>query len=382
MPEQTPTNNFLGTADAQDLVIRTNNLERMRILSGGFVGVGVNNPPYRLTVADALNASVNESASVIATTYSVGFSDNDALHEDIYGVMGVADNTTYGSSAMDFGYGVVGLSETGFRGGIGVYGSPNNSLIRFNWDAGLAAAYDADRYVTIGLADRLVDGYYSYDLNGNTFGSFITLENNYNSSTIGKYGIYVNNISTYGIKHGIRIVNNNTATAKYGVYVALDNSAVTDNTNGIVFSGQNANSQGWGMLMASMGENPTYVAGGGGIFSMSGQYPVVGYATNADGTGIVGMGQNYGSILTLGGGSGVSGAGRDAGVYGNASNADGTGGVFVGNNAGASTLVNGSGVAGTGKNTGVYGRATRTRDCWGGYFYCWSRSLCLCWWLP
>jgi hypothetical protein len=134
--------------------------------------------------------------------------------------------------------------------------------------------------------------------------------------------------------------------------------------------------------MASMGENPTYVAGGGGIFSMSGQYPVVGYATNADGTGIVGMGQNYGSILTLGGGSGVSGAGRDAGVYGNASNADGTGGVFVGNNAGASTLVNGSGVAGTGKNTGVYGRATRTRDCWGGYFYCWSRSLCLCWWLP
>lgn len=39
-----PATNFLGTTDAQSLVFRTNNIERMTILSGGNVGIGVTNP--------------------------------------------------------------------------------------------------------------------------------------------------------------------------------------------------------------------------------------------------------------------------------------------------------------------------------------------------
>jgi hypothetical protein len=46
-----PATNFLGTIDAQDLVFRTNNLQRMRISSTGFAGINTNpNAAYQLFV--------------------------------------------------------------------------------------------------------------------------------------------------------------------------------------------------------------------------------------------------------------------------------------------------------------------------------------------
>ena len=45
-----PTTNFIGTTDAQDFVVRTNNTERMRVESGGDVGIGINNPAHTLHV--------------------------------------------------------------------------------------------------------------------------------------------------------------------------------------------------------------------------------------------------------------------------------------------------------------------------------------------
>ncbi len=47
-----PVNNYIGTSDAQDLVFRTNNTERMRILSGGNFGINTNNPTQTLEVAN------------------------------------------------------------------------------------------------------------------------------------------------------------------------------------------------------------------------------------------------------------------------------------------------------------------------------------------
>jgi hypothetical protein len=45
-----PAVNFLGTTDAQPLVIRTNNLERVRVTANGNVGIGTPNPTYRVSI--------------------------------------------------------------------------------------------------------------------------------------------------------------------------------------------------------------------------------------------------------------------------------------------------------------------------------------------
>lgn len=50
-----PTINFLGTTDAKDLVIRTNNTEKLRVLSGGNVGIGTATPNYLLHLHSTSN---------------------------------------------------------------------------------------------------------------------------------------------------------------------------------------------------------------------------------------------------------------------------------------------------------------------------------------
>lgn len=48
--------NFVGTTDGIDFVTRTNNTERMRVTSGGNVGIGTNAPGQRLSVSGTIQA--------------------------------------------------------------------------------------------------------------------------------------------------------------------------------------------------------------------------------------------------------------------------------------------------------------------------------------
>ena len=52
--------NFIGTTDAVDWVVRTTNTERMRILAGGNVGIGIAVPTQRLDVQGG-NARINNA---------------------------------------------------------------------------------------------------------------------------------------------------------------------------------------------------------------------------------------------------------------------------------------------------------------------------------
>ncbi|WP_027379022.1 tail fiber domain-containing protein [Chryseobacterium daeguense] len=52
-----PATNFLGTIDNQDLVIRSNNAEVMRVTAGGRVGIGNSSPIAKLGVHDAIGTS-------------------------------------------------------------------------------------------------------------------------------------------------------------------------------------------------------------------------------------------------------------------------------------------------------------------------------------
>ncbi len=95
------TTNFLGTTDAVDLVIRTNNTEKMRIESGGDVGIGTSNPAAKLDIA----AGVTTTNSIVNAIGSI----NDFLQFNI-------QNTSNGTQAQS-GYSATannGSATTGF----------------------------------------------------------------------------------------------------------------------------------------------------------------------------------------------------------------------------------------------------------------------------
>ena len=60
-----PASNYIGTGDAQPLVVRTNTIERMRVLTNGNVGIGLTNPASTLQIEGSL---AYKTSIVTATT--------------------------------------------------------------------------------------------------------------------------------------------------------------------------------------------------------------------------------------------------------------------------------------------------------------------------
>jgi hypothetical protein len=66
-----PATDFIGTTDAQPLAFKTNNVERMRILSSGFVGIGTSTPDRKLHIYNG-NSGRTPSSSTSLFTESSG----------------------------------------------------------------------------------------------------------------------------------------------------------------------------------------------------------------------------------------------------------------------------------------------------------------------
>jgi hypothetical protein len=88
----TPGTNFLGTSDGQDLVVKTDNTEALRVTAAGSVGIGTPAPGARLNVVGPGTGVWGQSST-----------------ESGNGVIGEA---SVGSQA----YGVWGVSSTGYAG--------------------------------------------------------------------------------------------------------------------------------------------------------------------------------------------------------------------------------------------------------------------------
>ncbi len=63
-----PATQFIGTSDGQALVLRTNNVERVRVLSGGNVGISTNNPLSLFSVGPASEFQVSAAGAIVAAT--------------------------------------------------------------------------------------------------------------------------------------------------------------------------------------------------------------------------------------------------------------------------------------------------------------------------
>jgi len=122
--------NFLGTTDAVDFVTKTNNLERMRILSSGKVGINTT-PAMRLDVTDASttadDATIRGAATGAARTYGV-YGNSSSTTPNASGVKGEANgagavNGVWGVSSAAAGIGLYGLASSAT--GTGIFGSNN-----------------------------------------------------------------------------------------------------------------------------------------------------------------------------------------------------------------------------------------------------------------
>jgi trimeric autotransporter adhesin len=141
-----PTTNFLGTIDNQDLVIRTNDVERMRIRNTGNVGIATAAPGYQLQVDGSGTIAASNFSGGVSTIRSISnnwavfdaYSYSASQHPAFIGMRSRGTNAapTYpqngdillqlsGRDAID------GYIATGLHGGAGLFVRATQ-----NWGAG------------------------------------------------------------------------------------------------------------------------------------------------------------------------------------------------------------------------------------------------------
>ncbi len=129
-----PASNFIGTTDAQAFVVRTNNIERLRVLSGGNVGIGTSSP----------------TTGRLVVSYS---------NTDIYGIHATTPgHAIYGDGSGGGGRGIMG------RGGeYGVYGWHliNDSRLGYigSTNYGVYGQFDTQSYGILGTSYEGIIGY-------------------------------------------------------------------------------------------------------------------------------------------------------------------------------------------------------------------------------
>lgn len=95
----TPGTNFIGTTDAQDFIVKTNNAENVRVTSAGNVGIGTNNPGTKLEVtgkvkAQQLQITTGATSNYVLTSDASGNATWQALPSaNAWGLSGNAGTT-------------------------------------------------------------------------------------------------------------------------------------------------------------------------------------------------------------------------------------------------------------------------------------------------
>lgn len=94
------TNNFVGTTDGVDFVMRTSNTERMRIAAGGNVGVGTNAPATRLDISGFGGSTVDFQMTgrgrIVSNSAGIWLRDASNVDRSFYGYESAITNHAFG----------------------------------------------------------------------------------------------------------------------------------------------------------------------------------------------------------------------------------------------------------------------------------------------
>jgi len=353
-----PSINFLGTTDGQDLVLRTNNSERMRILSGGQVLVNTTTPAAATELFEAIGDATYTDAINGYATVDGGIG--------VYGQNGVSGTGggagVYGISLQTGSAGVVGDGSTATRGVLGITNNatyPAVHAYQLHADGDALFAYNA-------AANGTSTGTAIWAASGQTGASTI-VSNLRSSSYFSNAAISAYVDPTIANARGIIAASNNTtgvaiqgqtsgtqATGVLGI-----NSSTTADINATGVWGQTNNSSGTGVF--AINTSTTSDPNGMGVFSaVANPRGVAGYFTN-----YAAAGSNDGMGVAA-----YTSQSTGAAFYGRNQNTSGTGIMVAGNNLTPSYLSAGSGGAFTGDPFGiaVFKNGSLTNNEGAGYF--------------
>ncbi len=285
-----PTTNFIGTTDAQDFVVRTNNTEVMRVKSAGNVGVG--------TTAPATNVKFQANGDATYTIAIAGIGVNTGVYGSATATNG---SGVYGNSGSAYTFGGTFVGGTARAGVMGIMsGGPAVYM------GGSGGSFNGDPVAVFGNTDSAnVISIYGY------------------AAGTGGWGVFGRAISTTD-----------------GVGVRGENSSATG--AGVLAVGTNA--QGTGVVAAGNSAIPTRLVGGSGVAAI-GTVGVAAWSNSTTGTAVIGAGNNITPAQVYPNGSGGAFTGDTIGVYAYASAASNNTAAVLGVYGGGG-IYNGMGVYG------------------------------------
>lgn len=249
-------NNFIGTTDAKDFVLATNNLERLRISSAGYIGIGTTSPSYSLQVMSASNPLFLSGVQPTAT-----FSSDSIL--TIYN--GVVKKAPYSSLPSGGGSGWL-LTGNSIAAG-SFLGTTNNQPLIIKVNNGQVAYHDGNSNIIYGQvspssitgSNNLGIGYQV--MNGaNSGNNNIAVGQNTMSVNSGSYNIATgyktmsSNSGSYNIAVGDQTLNANNG-GNYNLAMGYQSMNSTNTGNYNIAIGQSAMNINSGSNNIALGSN-------------------------------------------------------------------------------------------------------------------------------